>query len=61
MTPEEVLRLHTGGFNRALQQQDYATLEENLGTGETYPMSEPMQEANEPRLALGFFGMGAVS
>src|ERR1700691_1362827 len=27
MTPEEVLRLHTGGFNRALQQQDYATLE----------------------------------
>jgi ketosteroid isomerase-like protein len=27
MTAEEVLRLHTGGFNRALQQQDYATLE----------------------------------
>ena len=27
MTPEEVLRLHTEGFNRALQQQDYATLE----------------------------------
>jgi ketosteroid isomerase-like protein len=27
VTPEEVLRLHTGGFNRALQQQDYATLE----------------------------------
>ena len=27
MTPEEVLQLHTGGFNRALQQQDYATLE----------------------------------
>ena len=27
MTPEEVLRLHTGGFNRALQQRDYALLE----------------------------------
>jgi hypothetical protein len=27
MTPEEVLLLHTGGFNRALLQQDYATLE----------------------------------
>jgi ketosteroid isomerase-like protein len=27
VTPEEVLRLHKDGFNRALQQQDYATLE----------------------------------
>ena len=27
MTPEEVTRLHTEGFNRALQQQDYAMLE----------------------------------
>ena len=27
MTPEEVLQLHTGSFNRALLQQDYATLE----------------------------------
>ena len=27
MTPDEVLRLHKDGFNRALQQQDYATLE----------------------------------
>ncbi|PYT11430.1 MAG: hypothetical protein DMG59_26440 [Acidobacteria bacterium] len=28
MTAEDVLRLHTDGFNRALQQQDYAALEE---------------------------------
>lgn len=28
MTAEHVLRLHTDGFNRALQQQDYAALEE---------------------------------
>ena len=27
MTPEEVLRLHTDGFNRALRQHDYAALE----------------------------------
>jgi ketosteroid isomerase-like protein len=27
VTPEEVLRIHKDGFNRALQQQDYATLE----------------------------------
>ena len=27
MTPEEVLRIHKEGFNRALQQQDYETLE----------------------------------
>ena len=27
MTPEEVLRIHKDGFSRALQQQDYATLE----------------------------------
>jgi ketosteroid isomerase-like protein len=27
VTPEEVLRLHTDGFNRALQQHDYAALE----------------------------------
>jgi ketosteroid isomerase-like protein len=27
MMPEEVLRIHKEGFNRALQQQDYATLE----------------------------------
>jgi ketosteroid isomerase-like protein len=27
LTPEEVTRLHTEGFNRALQQQDYAMLE----------------------------------
>ena len=27
MTPEEVLRIHKDGFNRALQQQDYETLE----------------------------------
>jgi ketosteroid isomerase-like protein len=27
VTPEEVLRLHKDGFNRALQQQDYAALE----------------------------------
>ena len=27
MAPEEVLRIHKDGFNRALQQQDYATLE----------------------------------
>ena len=28
MTAEHVLRLHTDGFNRALQQQDYRALEE---------------------------------
>ena len=28
MTAEHVLRLHTDGFNRALQQQDYAALED---------------------------------
>ena len=28
MTAEQVLRLHTDGFNRALQQQDYAALED---------------------------------
>jgi ketosteroid isomerase-like protein len=27
VTPEEVLRIHKEGFNRALQQQDYETLE----------------------------------
>ena len=27
MTAEEVLRLHTDGFNRALEQHDYAALE----------------------------------
>jgi hypothetical protein len=27
MTAEHVLRLHIDGFNRALQQQDYAALE----------------------------------
>ena len=27
MTPEEVLRIHKEGFNRALQQRDYETLE----------------------------------
>jgi hypothetical protein len=29
MTSGEVLRLHTGGYSRALQQQDYTTLEAN--------------------------------
>ncbi|HXL80447.1 MAG TPA: hypothetical protein VN951_06180 [Pyrinomonadaceae bacterium] len=27
MTAEQVLRLHTEGFNRALKQQDYSALE----------------------------------
>ena len=27
MTAEQVLRLHTEGFNRALKQQDYGALE----------------------------------